>query len=63
MSSNAPDLEEGMTLELVRCGSCRSQNLTLYPADEAHALPLMAVCRTCGAHYHEGMGWVDAEDL
>lgn len=45
-----------MTLELVRCNICQSQDLRVYPADEAHAIPLMAVCNACGSHYHEGVG-------
>lgn len=48
---------------LTHCGICESQNLHIPNTQHDHPEPLMAVCMTCGSHYVESLGWLDAEDL
>lgn len=56
---------------LTHCGICQSQRLHIYSditadpntEDQDHPDPLMAVCMTCGSHYIELLGWLDAEYL
>ena len=47
--------------EPLRCDICGSERIHVYPADAL--ADRMAVCLTCGAHYHENLGWLDPEDL
>lgn len=73
-SPNPPRKVKGMTesqrtsatgtiaLELVRCGVCQSQDVTVCPADEETRTPVMAICSACGAHYAGRTGWIGAED-
>ena len=55
---------------LTHCGICQSQKVHIYSdiyaetsEDRNTQEPLVAVCMTCGSHYVESLGWLDAEDL
>ena len=60
---------------LTHCGICQSQKVHIYSdiytqtdpnpnqAPNQDPDPLMAVCLSCGSHYLEPTGWLDAADL